>query len=153
MKRVLLIIAAAFLLAPNAMAAHSGDGASTITTGWTNGYGSAYYIEWTWTGDGTTLSTTIDMGSVMPKKMSWYLFTICEVHGAGAADPSDHAITLTDSSGRAQIVTANYTASDCRYGVSDMSLNYIEWDGGNYTFSTTDIGAADTATVRITFVR
>lgn len=151
MKRFIIFILF-FLIPAVSFAAHSGDGASTITTGWSNDIGSGYYIEWTWTGDGTTLSTTIDMESVMPKRAAWYFFMVREIHGSDAADPSDHAVTVVDSEGASILVTDDFTETGYQGAEEDMP-NYWQWDGGDITVSTTDIGSADTATVRLIFVK
>ena len=132
--------------------AHSGDGAATITCGWTNDYGSDFWVQWTWTGDGTTLSTTIDLSLLLPKRINWYLYMVKEVHGAGAADPSDHAVTLTDSDGASILITNNFEETGFKDAAEDMP-NYWRWDGNNIVASTTNIGSADTATVRLLFCK
>jgi hypothetical protein len=153
-KTILFILAICLALVPAmAMAAHSGDGATTITAGYSNKAGSTdRYIEWIWTGDGTTLSTTIDMSMVMSTGVTWYFFMISEVHGSGDDDPSDHAVTVTNADGTAILVTDNFTESGFQNAAQDMP-NYWIWDGGDITVSTTDIGTDDTATVRLIFVR
>ena len=142
----------AFLVAPMLLhAADSGDGTVTHPRAYR---GAVVVTKIAWTGDGTTLSTTVDMSDALPgDKGPWYLYMVKEVHGTGGADPSDHTVTITDSDGVSILVSDTFTASAYQDAGADMP-NYWAWDGGNVTATTSaDIGTDDTVDLYLIWIQ
>lgn len=131
--------------------ADSGDG--TVTRHNFTGNSGGPYIQIAYTGDGTTLSTTIDMvNNPLPgRDCYWYLYLVKDGFGTGAATPSTHTVAISDSDGD-EFFSEEYTATGWKSAAIDLNV-FPLWDGGNLTVDLTDIGSADTTTIKLFFLK
>lgn len=144
-KRMLLFAMLAMLVPCLALAAHSGDGTVTVTD-----EGGPVVVEIAYTGDGTTLSTTIDVSGLV-NSGTLYLFQIKDTFGTGGEAPDAHVVTISDADGDAILTSDSLSATDWIDGAEDMP-NY--WPvTENFTVGLTDIGSANTTTITIILVR
>lgn len=139
MKSALLLLLVLLLVPMAAMGAHSGD--CTVT----EKAGVEGYYTLACTGDGTSLSTTLDLSSLAGR--GWYLYWGETSVGTGGAAPDSHTVTVTDYNGRT-LYTGTAGTADADLDLSEDLPNY--WPiSGNINVNVTDIGSANTLTIRV----
>jgi hypothetical protein len=130
--------------------ADSGDG--TVTRhNFVGNYGCPY-IQIDYIGDGTTMSTVVDMANYpLPiKDKEWYLYYVKDVFGTGGDVPPTHTVAIVDSDGY-ELFSEEYTATAGKSAAIDLGVFWV-CDGGNITVNLTALTAAKLTTVKLFFL-